>query len=242
MSRTFTAADRSALIRLASTLPVGSKERKAILRGLVKVEAKTAKTAMAFKLPHFPIKGKGDKVVVMKPFEAGTEPYAGGMVQGRKIKMRPGSVPNGFVIDMIKGYKSNPSSAMMDQLGPAAWQNDEPDQYLINFGGMKVYVTEDDWRDKKVMAVPPPKEWSTSLLKASQDDLMEVLREEMGVANDYSSRTLWLHNPKEVAKKWDEAHGRGAWGKLLVDNLVRQLGGEFEADVMKFIREEARSM
>jgi hypothetical protein len=36
MSRTLTAADRSALIRLASTLPAGSPERKAILAGLGK--------------------------------------------------------------------------------------------------------------------------------------------------------------------------------------------------------------
>ena len=36
MSRTLTAADRSALIRLANTLPVGSEERKAILAGLKK--------------------------------------------------------------------------------------------------------------------------------------------------------------------------------------------------------------
>ena len=34
MSRTLTAADRRALIRLASTLPAGSEERKAILAGL----------------------------------------------------------------------------------------------------------------------------------------------------------------------------------------------------------------
>ena len=36
MSRTLTAADRSALIRLASTMPVGTPERKAILKGLSK--------------------------------------------------------------------------------------------------------------------------------------------------------------------------------------------------------------
>lgn len=34
MSRTLTAADHSALIRLASELPVGSEERRAILAGL----------------------------------------------------------------------------------------------------------------------------------------------------------------------------------------------------------------
>jgi len=36
MSRTLTASDRSALIRLASSLPAGSPERKAILAGLSK--------------------------------------------------------------------------------------------------------------------------------------------------------------------------------------------------------------
>ena len=36
MSRTLTASDRSRLIRLASTLPKGSEERKAILSGLSK--------------------------------------------------------------------------------------------------------------------------------------------------------------------------------------------------------------
>jgi len=36
MSRTRTASDRSALIRLASTLPAGSDERRAILAGLSK--------------------------------------------------------------------------------------------------------------------------------------------------------------------------------------------------------------
>ena len=39
MSRTLTAADRSALIRLASTMPVGSEERRAILAGLSKKSA-----------------------------------------------------------------------------------------------------------------------------------------------------------------------------------------------------------
>jgi hypothetical protein len=40
MSRTITAADRSALIRLASTMEPGSPERKAILAGLSKVASK----------------------------------------------------------------------------------------------------------------------------------------------------------------------------------------------------------
>jgi hypothetical protein len=37
MSRTLTAQDRASLIKLASDLPKGSPERKAILAGLAKV-------------------------------------------------------------------------------------------------------------------------------------------------------------------------------------------------------------
>ena len=37
MARILTASDRSALIRLASTLPAGSEERRAILKGLSNV-------------------------------------------------------------------------------------------------------------------------------------------------------------------------------------------------------------
>jgi hypothetical protein len=46
-SRTLTASDRSALIRLASTMPVGSTDRRAILAGLSK-SALTAGTVRAF--------------------------------------------------------------------------------------------------------------------------------------------------------------------------------------------------
>ena len=42
MSRTLTASDRSSLIRLASTLPVGSPERKAILAGLAQTKVAAA--------------------------------------------------------------------------------------------------------------------------------------------------------------------------------------------------------
>jgi hypothetical protein len=42
MSRRLTASDRSALIRLASTLPVGSSERRAILAGLAGTQSHTA--------------------------------------------------------------------------------------------------------------------------------------------------------------------------------------------------------
>ena len=42
MARTLTASDRRSLIRLASAMPVGSPERKAILKGLTKATERTA--------------------------------------------------------------------------------------------------------------------------------------------------------------------------------------------------------
>ena len=45
MARTLTASDRRSLIRLASTLPAGSPERKAILNGLSKTKVSSRKTA-----------------------------------------------------------------------------------------------------------------------------------------------------------------------------------------------------
>lgn len=220
MSRKLTASDRSALIRLASTMPAGSDERRAILAGL--------KKAMAFRFPQFPIKGVGDKVMVMGAFEAGTEPSKYGEPQGRKVRLTP-DTPEGYVLDVIKGYKSNPSSAMIDQMGGGAW-NDEPDQYLVNFGGMKVYVTQDDWDAKKIMAVPPAKEWASSLLKASEDDIMEQTRE----FNDGKHLGLLPH---ELEKMWDKQNGRGAWANLLVTNLTKNM--PMDKRVLRIIQKEA---
>jgi len=85
MSRTLTAADRSALIRLASTLPAGSDERRAILAGLKKSANPKAVANDVFKAlqkslrgrdhyPNFMVKGDIAKVSDMygygKPFHA----------------------------------------------------------------------------------------------------------------------------------------------------------------------------
>jgi hypothetical protein len=224
MSRKLTASDRRSLIRLASTLEKGSDERRAILAGL--------KKAMAFRFPHFPIKGVGDRVSVMKTFEAGTEPSKYGYPQGRKVRLTP-DTPEGYVLEVIKGYKSSPSSAMIDQLGGGAYSADEPDQYLVNFGGLRVYVTEDDWYAKKIMGVPPANEWARSLLKASENDLMEKLRESNG------GRHLDLL-PRDLEKMWDKKHGRGAWANLLVTNLTKNIG--LGREELKFIQDEALKM
>ena len=50
MPLTLTASDRKSLVRLASTLPVGSPERKAILAGLAKTKVSSRKTAGAHPL------------------------------------------------------------------------------------------------------------------------------------------------------------------------------------------------
>jgi hypothetical protein len=58
MPRTLTASDRRSLIRLASTLPAGSPERKAILAGLKKAGRKvsiheyTPKRGDVFRMPY----------------------------------------------------------------------------------------------------------------------------------------------------------------------------------------------
>jgi hypothetical protein len=56
MSRSLTASDRSSLIRLASSLPAGSAERKAILAGLagMKASPKTAKVYVSPKVEVTP--------------------------------------------------------------------------------------------------------------------------------------------------------------------------------------------
>ena len=46
MARKITASDRSALIKMASKMPVGSPERKAILAGLSKKEARLSADVM----------------------------------------------------------------------------------------------------------------------------------------------------------------------------------------------------
>ena len=53
MSRTLTAADRSALIRLASTMPAGSAERRAILAGLSKSAAHPFPDGVLSKADYF---------------------------------------------------------------------------------------------------------------------------------------------------------------------------------------------
>jgi len=53
MSRSLTSSDRSSLIKLASSLPVGSPERKAILAGLAGSVTSEGKTASSYRMEMF---------------------------------------------------------------------------------------------------------------------------------------------------------------------------------------------
>ena len=62
MPRNLTASDRSALIKLASTLPAGSPERKAILSGLKKATVSRAEEALSL-LAEYGIKADRDDLI-----------------------------------------------------------------------------------------------------------------------------------------------------------------------------------
>ena len=72
MPRTLAAADRSALIRLASNLPVGSDERKAILAGLKVALRKNLREVLAwYRLTgKFPMNYKAKAIEAVQPFVA----------------------------------------------------------------------------------------------------------------------------------------------------------------------------
>ena len=98
MSRTLTAADRSALIRLASTLPAGSEERRAILAGL-------SKQANAWPSGTLDLRSLGQKGLLQhavdivkrtRPFEI--DDYNAPTVNGRYQKTTVYPNPSGPVV------------------------------------------------------------------------------------------------------------------------------------------------
>jgi len=99
MSRTLTAADRSALIRLASVLPVGSTERRAILAGFIQ----GAK--------------RGDRFVVVRPVRLAVDYKASPYAYGMPIPVYE-EVPVGAELVFVrteKGWGSDPG------LEPVMW-------------------------------------------------------------------------------------------------------------------------
>ena len=99
MSRTLTASERTALIRLASVLPVGSVERRAILAGFIQ----GAK--------------RGDRFVVVRPVRLAVEYKAAPYAYGMPIPVYE-EVPVGAELVFVrteKGWGSDPG------LEPVMW-------------------------------------------------------------------------------------------------------------------------
>ena len=113
MAKTLTATDRSALIRLASTMEKGSEERKAILAGLSK-----AKVASRYVVPRrdMPPKRKGQKVKVVKPsYLVSYINYEKEGPGGRKQVKAPAGT-RGVVVGRQVDYGGS-GAALQDQLG-----------------------------------------------------------------------------------------------------------------------------
>lgn len=113
MARTLTAADRSALIRLASTMEKGSPERKAILAGLEKTSAGDKKAARDWFEVFFE-----EKDVPYKVFEVEDSQ---GIVH---------MIPNEAVIEAIKTTRGREKAKIKDTLVRIDVMNGDVNHYL----------------------------------------------------------------------------------------------------------------
>ncbi len=109
MSRKLTASDRSALIRLASAMPVGSEERKAILKGL----SKSAPHTKAAGMTKLTIEVDADRDRVSDTFPSG-QPYV--EFDGREryyLVSPPGSSRGGKYGEWRNAYGAMPMEAVL---------------------------------------------------------------------------------------------------------------------------------
>jgi len=123
MPKTLTATDRSALIRLASTLPVGSDERKAILAGLSKSALGGSKSLWMSLLKQLrfpgwvladenswntpPINRSGLDAVWEKKFEVGQQEWSNKPVfatYGVTLTVRLSETDQGFDADALMSW------------------------------------------------------------------------------------------------------------------------------------------
>ena len=159
MAKTLTAADRSALIRLAATLPVGSPERKVILAGCEKMKSPAmVQNCEDMKAGKKPSKGKGkskskgdDKMPadLLEKFKA--------KKKGKKKAARYPDYPY-YVVDTKTGkvlsgwdYKEDAAEAIWDQKDSGQ-----------NVTGQKVYT------ERGVIRAFGQVSWTTPYRKASK--------------------------------------------------------------------------
>jgi len=133
MPKTLTASDRSRLIHLASTLPVGSDERRVILSGLNRVA----------KLPY-PTR-RGTKVKVMKDVKLKVN-------RSTRLTILRGSVGK---IVRVENRPGGVDSTMLDYMGPnydpATMDKKEGLLYAIKFDDSA--VKEQDWLERSYQAL-----------------------------------------------------------------------------------------
>ena len=116
MSKTFTNADRSRLIRLASTLPTGSDERKAILVCLgkpTKTASKKTTLSADLKLKDGTVYAKGSRAEVF--FSERNPSMSEVEIEGRKIKLRTVSLHK-----YLRGFPKPPSMRALQKMESAA--------------------------------------------------------------------------------------------------------------------------
>ena len=111
MSRSLTASDRASLVRLASSLPSGSPEKKAILASLGKT-ADTTKATVGF-VPSYGLMVQlpGSQILSI----ALNEDDLGDLMQGRSVSTNVDMPPN----DKTPAYVQKEVQAVRAELGSA---------------------------------------------------------------------------------------------------------------------------
>jgi len=112
MPKALTASDRKSLIRLASTMAVGSPERRAILAGLGKTASKKSTLSAELKLRDGTVYEKGTRAEVFfserKPSISEVE------IEGRKIK-----IGTAKLYKYLRGFPKPPSMRALEKMGDA---------------------------------------------------------------------------------------------------------------------------
>lgn len=173
-------------LKLATTLPKGSTQRRALLEAVADSKACVTLHKMAHRTVRalvkrarrvktwFP-KNKGDIIVILEPLEAHTP-------DGKPVKLRPDT--HGVFMGKEEDRKLDPSPAMLDQLGPAAWADYEGPRYHMSMRWGMVYLSHEDFLEGRATRIPTEKE----VERARKDHVLELIREELRKSGD---RRYW---------------------------------------------------
>ena len=177
---------RKKTLKLAASMPKGSQSRRALLEVVADVAAhatlhRTAHREVRAMLERqarpqtwFP-KDKGDIIVILKPLEAHTP-------DGKPVKLRPET--HGIFMKLVRDDTPEPSSAMLDQLGPGAWADYEGPRYYMAMKWGTVYLSHEDFMEGRATRLPTEKE----VERARTEKVLDLIREELRASGD---RRYW---------------------------------------------------